>query len=344
MKEWWMRQGGSAPIGPVSTELVIQDIDAGKVSNEAEVCEVGRREWLPIDMVAEFVGYTFDDEAATRVVDSPWFESEAARSIRGPSAAAPPPPARSSPGRMAPPPPPSRGPVAPPPPSRTPMAPPPPSRAPVTAPLHSAPGRPPPAPMAPAAATYDESDDAATRVASPMSEVSPRSYAFDDETMTRVATARSSSAPAARPSGGVLPTLPMDQLKELEAKMRPITAPRPAAGAPPPPSVPRPLPDDEPSIQIAPGLQVPMGSFPPVARTQDFNALENTVADPALQQSGYQREYPPPSLPPTHGFQQYPPPPSYTQEPDQGLRALVLLIVVLALALACVLVLLFIRR
>lgn len=356
MTEWWVRQGGSAPIGPVSTELVIRGIDAGKVSNEAEVCQVGGQEWLPIDMVSEFVGYTFDDEAATRVVDSPWFESEAARSIRAPSAQSarlpPPPPARASPGRMGPPPPPSRAPFAPPPPSRAPVAaappsrapvpasrapvPPGPSRPPVTAPLHSAPRQ----PAAPASAAYDESDDAATRVASPLSEVSPRSYAFDDETMTRVATGRASAAPAQRSQGGVLPTLPMDQLKDLEAAMRPIISPRPAAGAPPVPSSPRPSLQDEPSIQVAPGLQVPAGSFPAVKPTEDFQAVVPTVADVGLQQS--QRGYRPEALPPTQGFQQYPP--SYQQEPDQGLRALVALIVFLALALACVLVLLFIRR
>jgi hypothetical protein len=352
MTEWWVRQGGSAPIGPVSTELVIRGIDAGKVSNEAEVCQVGGKEWLPIDMVSEFVGYTFDDEAATRVVDSPWFESEAARSMRQPSAASarlpPPPPARSGPGRMGPPPPPSRAPVHAPPPSRAPLHAPPPSRAPVarpapsrvpiTAPLQSSPVRPPPAP---AAAAYDESDDAATRVASPLSEVSPRSYAFDDETMTRVAHARSSAAPAQPRTGGVLPTLPMEKLKELE-NLRVATAPRPAAGAPPPPSGPKPSMSDEPSIQVAPGLQVPNGSFPPVQRTEDFQAVVPTVSDAALQQHQPRDAYPPQSRPPAQGYPQYPP--SYQQEPDQGLRALVALIVFLALALACVLVLLFIRR
>jgi hypothetical protein len=326
MTEWWVRQGGSAPIGPVSTELVIRGIDAGKVSNEAEVCQVGGKEWLPIDMVSEFVGYTFDDEAATRVVDSPWFESQAARSMRQPSAASarlpPPPPARSASGRMGPPPPPSRAPLAPPPPSRASVS----------------PVRPPPAP---ALGAYDESDDAATRVASPMSEVSPRSYAFDDETMTRVAHARSSSAPAQRSTGGILPTLPMDQLKELEG-IRPVTAPRPAAGAPPPASAPRPSLPDEPSIQVAPGLQVPDGSFPSVQRTEDFQAVVPTVADPALQQHQPRNLYPPHALPPTQGYPQYPP--SQQQEPDQGLRALVALIVFLALALACVLVLLFVRK
>jgi hypothetical protein len=208
----------------------------------------------------------------------------------------------------------------------------------VTAPLHSAPRQ----PVAPADAAYDESDDAATRVASPLSEVSPRSYAFDDETMTRVATGRASAAPAQRSQGGVLPTLPMDQLKELESAMRPITSPRPAAGAPPAPSSPRPSLPDEPSIQVAPGLQVPDGSFPPVKRTEDFNVVVPTVADPPLQQHYPHEQYPPRSVPPTQGFQQYPH--SQSHEPDQGLRALVALIVFLAVALACVLVLLFIRR
>jgi hypothetical protein len=326
MTDWWVRQGGSAPIGPVSTELVIRGIDAGKVSNEAEVCPVGGREWLPIDMVSEFIGYTFDDEAATRVVDSPWFESEAARSMRLPPQSA----------RVAPPPPPQRhtaplasSRVAVPNSAPTRVAPPPPpSRAPISLPRSSAPV---------AALPYDESDDAATRVASPMSEVSPRSYAFDDETMTRVATGRSSAAPAAPRAGpGVLPTLPMRELEDMQEKLRPVTAPRPAAGAPPPPSGPRLDPDDEPSIQVNPALQVPAGSFPRTPLTEEYQAVEPTVAD--------RPPYPAP-LPPTQGFQQYPPPPpSYTNEPDQGLRALVALIVFLAVALAIVLVLLFIRR
>jgi hypothetical protein len=133
----------------------------------------------------------------------------------------------------------------------------------------------------------------------------------------------------------------MEKLKELE-NLRPATAPRPAAGAPPPPSVPRLSTSDEPSIQVAPGLEVPMGSFPPVQRTEDFQAVVPTVADAALRQNQPRDAYPPQSLPPTEGYPQYPP--SYQQEPDQGLRALVALIVFLALALACVLVLLFIRR
>lgn len=49
--EWWVTRGGQKPIGPVSTELLLQGIRARMVPGDSLVCEVGGTHWKSIDGV-----------------------------------------------------------------------------------------------------------------------------------------------------------------------------------------------------------------------------------------------------------------------------------------------------
>jgi len=224
MADWLVRQPGSEPVGPVSTELVIRGIQAGRVAPSALLCRVGENDWRLPKEFSEFAGFVFDD-AETNVSDSPWFAEQSL-----PRPAAPRPPQLSSLG-LPPPAPPTLG-----------------SR-----------GAPPPPPSRPLVAgqrSYDEIDDEAeTRIAAPPSEA--HEFPVDDETMTRVA----GSPPRVEPPparGGVLPTLPMPEVPDFQAATRADgPRPRPAAGAPaePPRAHDDVLPPTQPFIQA--------GSFPP---------------------------------------------------------------------------------
>ena len=323
MAEWLVRQGGGDAIGPVSTELVIRGIEAGKVAITAEVCRVGTHDWMPLEFVEEFAHVAVDEEAATRVTDSPWFLDG------GPLPSAPrrppPPPPRSSPGR--PPPPPVRS---------APRAPAPPPPAP--------PAPPRVAPPAPAARAYGEVDDEAmTRVAtSPRDASGARAYEFDDETMTRVAAPRNAPEPigAGPKKPGLLKTAPMypGDFPEIE----PV---RPAAGEPsrPRPPTPRPaagMPAGESSIEVRADLLPGPGPAPPPAfppPPAGFGPAPEPqpqpMAMPALQQYG---------APPQQAYGRPPAPPP--ARGDGGVKALIALIVLLFLALMAVLVLLVVRR
>jgi len=52
--DWWVTQSGQDPVGPVTTELLLKGIDAGKVPIEALVCEVGGQSWRALGEVAPF--------------------------------------------------------------------------------------------------------------------------------------------------------------------------------------------------------------------------------------------------------------------------------------------------
>jgi hypothetical protein len=52
--EWWVTHGDRAPIGPVTTELLLQGIGAGMIPRDSLVCEVGGTEWRPIRKTAPF--------------------------------------------------------------------------------------------------------------------------------------------------------------------------------------------------------------------------------------------------------------------------------------------------
>ena len=54
MGQWWLMGRDRVPIGPVSSELVIQGIRAGKVPSETLACEVGGTAWLSIRTVQRF--------------------------------------------------------------------------------------------------------------------------------------------------------------------------------------------------------------------------------------------------------------------------------------------------
>ena len=51
---WWLTEGGRDPIGPVTTELVIEWIRAGFVIAGALVCEVGGDAWRSLGDVSPF--------------------------------------------------------------------------------------------------------------------------------------------------------------------------------------------------------------------------------------------------------------------------------------------------
>ena len=51
---WWVTTPGqSAPVGPVSVELLRRGIAAGRVPDSALVCAVGTRRWRPFSDIVE---------------------------------------------------------------------------------------------------------------------------------------------------------------------------------------------------------------------------------------------------------------------------------------------------
>jgi hypothetical protein len=54
MSDWYVSNGEGAPVGPVSQELVVQGIVAGRVPVSARVCLVGGSEWLSLSAVPDF--------------------------------------------------------------------------------------------------------------------------------------------------------------------------------------------------------------------------------------------------------------------------------------------------
>ena len=52
--QWWVTQGGQEPVGPVSTELVVRGLAAGRVPLDSYVCEVGGSAWKPVRDVRDF--------------------------------------------------------------------------------------------------------------------------------------------------------------------------------------------------------------------------------------------------------------------------------------------------
>jgi hypothetical protein len=339
MTEWLVRQAGSEPIGPVSTELVLRGIRAGRVVPTAEVCRIGEDRWVPISQVRELSGGDFED-AETNVTDSPWFMQQTTEALptRPSEGQSPPSMGRPPPPSMGRPPPPSMG--HPPPPARPPalgLAPP--SQR--SAPSPAARPRPPTLGAGPQSSTllagqnsYDDVDDnAATRVAgSPFDDfVETRQEQVDDETMTRVARPHLSSPglPPTRQQAdpakkNVLPTMPMS-----------VVAPQ-AQPEPPKPDVLPPTQSFGPNPHLPPVI-APLGSFPPVSGSPGTPAVPS--AEPRYEQpSG---GYSPPQEPPPYPTHYGPPPPA---DDVQGLKALFALIVFLAVALAIVILLLVIRR
>lgn len=52
--KWWVAKSDRKPIGPISTELLLERIFAGEVSWDALVCEVGRAAWQLLADTAPF--------------------------------------------------------------------------------------------------------------------------------------------------------------------------------------------------------------------------------------------------------------------------------------------------
>lgn len=52
--EWWITEAGNQPIGPVTAELILRGLEAGKVPLGALVCEVGGTAWRPLAEVEPF--------------------------------------------------------------------------------------------------------------------------------------------------------------------------------------------------------------------------------------------------------------------------------------------------
>lgn len=67
--EWWVAKGGGTPVGPVSTELLLRGIGAGKVPKDALVCEVGGSSWRSIGETAPF-SLAIKEPRARRRLDS----------------------------------------------------------------------------------------------------------------------------------------------------------------------------------------------------------------------------------------------------------------------------------
>ena len=209
MSEWMVRTADGQTLGPMSSSAVLEGIGSGVFDAEAEACRVGSNQWLMLEAFDEFAD-ALQDEASTRVVDSPWFLKNRA----GPAAPLPAKPSTPAIRPM---------PVVPPPPTSavgsrppTPGLPPPPtSSSPRSAPLPSS--VPPPA--------YDAADDAATRVAS------PGSYGEDDDAATRVA------SPGSYGSDDAATRVAPPRASAPRSAPKPARrAPTPAAGAPPPPT------------------------------------------------------------------------------------------------------------
>jgi hypothetical protein len=70
MTDWKVRIPGRHAIGPVSTELLVRGIKAGRVPLDAEVCEVDGTAWQPLGGVDEFFEAMGLDDAETRLVDA----------------------------------------------------------------------------------------------------------------------------------------------------------------------------------------------------------------------------------------------------------------------------------
>ncbi|MFC1642080.1 DUF4339 domain-containing protein, partial [Myxococcota bacterium] len=53
MCEWLVRIPGRSPMGPVTTELLVRDVGAGRIPRDTEVCKVGDTAWQPLSAVEQ---------------------------------------------------------------------------------------------------------------------------------------------------------------------------------------------------------------------------------------------------------------------------------------------------
>jgi len=65
MADWWVLGTSGEPVGPASSDLVVQGIKAGVIPGDSFVCVVGGTRWEPIRDVPQFRG------AFTELLSSP---------------------------------------------------------------------------------------------------------------------------------------------------------------------------------------------------------------------------------------------------------------------------------
>lgn len=65
MDDWWVLGSSGEPVGPASSDLVVQGIKAGVIPGDSQVCVVGGTRWEPIRDVPKFRG------AFTELLSSP---------------------------------------------------------------------------------------------------------------------------------------------------------------------------------------------------------------------------------------------------------------------------------
>jgi len=65
MDDWWVLGNSGEPVGPASSNLVVQGIRAGVIPGDSHVCLVGGSRWEPIRDVQKF------REAFTELLSSP---------------------------------------------------------------------------------------------------------------------------------------------------------------------------------------------------------------------------------------------------------------------------------
>jgi hypothetical protein len=68
--EWWVARAGRKPIGPVTTDLMLEGIAAGQVPADAFVCEVGKKTWTTISDTRPFGTALLARGAAKRIKES----------------------------------------------------------------------------------------------------------------------------------------------------------------------------------------------------------------------------------------------------------------------------------
>jgi hypothetical protein len=54
MEQWWLLGGDRKPVGPMTTDLLLEGIVAGKVPRDSLVCIVGGTEWQTLGDIAVF--------------------------------------------------------------------------------------------------------------------------------------------------------------------------------------------------------------------------------------------------------------------------------------------------
>jgi hypothetical protein len=56
MDDWWVLGNSGEPVGPVTSDLVVEGIKAGVIPGDSHVCLVGGNRWEPIRDVPKFGG------------------------------------------------------------------------------------------------------------------------------------------------------------------------------------------------------------------------------------------------------------------------------------------------